>query len=220
MQAREDFLRIALPEERAGVAPSRAHDQSLDIAIEPYRDATVQDQRAGFGIDESATAGRNHAVPFVDQPGDYTAFAIAKIRLAELVENLADAALRRGFDSGVAIDEIGAHQIRQPLANGGFARAHQPDQNDRPIDAARQRRDLVGRHFGRVGHCGMRYRWAIGGASGEARDRGAVFARLGRRNTALLIVLVVLLLIIAWYQGGEEPVRAIQEDVPVPKGAL
>lgn len=36
----------------------------------------------------------------------------------------------------------------------------------------------------------------------------------------LLIVLTLLLLVLAWYQGGEEPMRLIEEDVAVPEGVL
>lgn len=50
--------------------------------------------------------------------------------------------------------------------------------------------------------------------------RGTNLPRLGRRNTALLIVAVVLALVLAWYQGGEQPLRTIEENVPVPEGAL
>jgi hypothetical protein len=44
--------------------------------------------------------------------------------------------------------------------------------------------------------------------------------RLGRKKTALPIVLALLLLILAWYQGGERPLRPIEEEIPVPEGAL
>ncbi|HEU4820720.1 MAG TPA: hypothetical protein VFS87_06135 [Qipengyuania sp.] len=44
--------------------------------------------------------------------------------------------------------------------------------------------------------------------------------RLGRRNTVLLIVLTLLILLLAWYQGGEQPIRLIEEDVAVPEGVL
>ena len=44
--------------------------------------------------------------------------------------------------------------------------------------------------------------------------------RLGRRYTLLLIVLTLLLLLLAWHQGGEEPMRLIEEDVPAPEGVL
>lgn len=36
----------------------------------------------------------------------------------------------------------------------------------------------------------------------------------------LLIVLTLLLLLLAWYQGGEQPIRLIEEDVAVPEGVL
>jgi hypothetical protein len=63
--------------------------------------------------------------------------------------------------------------------------------------------------------------WAIGRASrGSAAWRGAKLPRLGRRNTVLLIVLMLFLLLLAWYRGGEEPVRLIEEDVAVPEGIL
>lgn len=44
--------------------------------------------------------------------------------------------------------------------------------------------------------------------------------RLGRRNTVLLIVLTLFVLFLAWYQGGERPLRLIEEDVAVPEGVL
>lgn len=50
--------------------------------------------------------------------------------------------------------------------------------------------------------------------------RGAILPRLGRRNIALLIVLTLLVLVLAWYQGGEEPVRFIEEDIALPEGAI
>mgnify|MGYP000681007307 CR=1 FL=1 len=50
--------------------------------------------------------------------------------------------------------------------------------------------------------------------------RGAALPKLGRRKTGLLIVLAVVLLILAWYQGGERSPRLIEEEVPVPEGAL
>jgi hypothetical protein len=36
----------------------------------------------------------------------------------------------------------------------------------------------------------------------------------------VLIVLMLLVLFLAWYQGGEQPIRLIEEDVPVPEGVL
>ena len=50
--------------------------------------------------------------------------------------------------------------------------------------------------------------------------RGPILPKLGRRHTMLLIFAALLLLLLAWYQGGEEPVRLIEEDVPLPEGAL
>jgi len=54
--------------------------------------------------------------------------------------------------------------------------------------------------------------------------RGATLPRLGqklgRRKIALLIVLGLLILILAWYQGGEQALRPIEEEIAVPQGAL
>lgn len=54
--------------------------------------------------------------------------------------------------------------------------------------------------------------------------RGPILLRtgrkMGRRKTALLIVLALVLLILAWYQGGERKLRLIEEEIPVPEGAL
>jgi len=44
--------------------------------------------------------------------------------------------------------------------------------------------------------------------------------KLGRRKTGLLIVVAVLLIVLAWYQGGERSLRTIEEEIPVPEGAL
>lgn len=53
-----------------------------------------------------------------------------------------------------------------------------------------------------------------------SRTRGAILPRPGRRKTALFILLALLLLVLAWYQGGERQLRLIEEDIPVPEGAL
>lgn len=50
--------------------------------------------------------------------------------------------------------------------------------------------------------------------------RGAVLPRLGRRKTGVLILLVVLVLLLAWYHGGEQAIRPIEQDIAVPEGAL
>ena len=36
----------------------------------------------------------------------------------------------------------------------------------------------------------------------------------------MLIVLAVLLVLLAWWQGGERPLRTIEEEIPVPEGVL
>lgn len=62
---------------------------------------------------------------------------------------------------------------------------------------------------------------AIGRASQARKDEaGIVLPKLGRRNTALAIVLLIVLLVLAWYGGGEQPIRPIEQDVAVPEGAL
>ena len=33
----------------------------------------------------------------------------------------------------------------------------------------------------------------------------------------MLLVLLLLLLVLAWYQGGEQAMRPIEEDIPVPE---
>jgi hypothetical protein len=35
-----------------------------------------------------------------------------------------------------------------------------------------------------------------------------------------LVVLALLMLILAWYQGGERALRPIEQEIPVPEGAL
>jgi hypothetical protein len=57
-----------------------------------------------------------------------------------------------------------------------------------------------------------------------AMTRGAVLPgrvpKLGRGKVALLIVLVLLMLVLAWLDGGERALRPIEQDIPVPEGAL
>lgn len=39
---------------------------------------------------------------------------------------------------------------------------------------------------------------------------------MGRSTTLVLVALILILLLLAWHQGGEEPVRPIEQDVPAP----
>ena len=41
-------------------------------------------------------------------------------------------------------------------------------------------------------------------------------AIMGNRWTLALVMLLLTVVIFAWYQGGEEPLRTIEQDVPMP----
>lgn len=43
--------------------------------------------------------------------------------------------------------------------------------------------------------------------------------KLGRMGTLTLTGMVLALLVLAWFQGGEEPLRPIVEDVAMPGAA-
>ena len=82
---------------------------------------------------------------------------------------------------------------------------------------AREALDLaVGEAAGLDGHCRKRYRWA---------NRPCKFAE-GLRLVAMrlkkiwlgLLVLLVLFLVVAWYDGGREPQRLIEQPVELPEG--
>ena len=86
----------------------------------------------------------------LDQPCDYPAFAVTKIGLSELAEDLRNGKLRRLLDGIVRVHEVARKHASQPPAYGGLAHAHQPDERDRPIEPRAQCLDPG--HLGRGMH--------------------------------------------------------------------
>ena len=58
LEPRHDLGRIAFAQQRPRVLARDALDQGGDVAIEPDRDAALEDQRARRRLDEGAAAGR------------------------------------------------------------------------------------------------------------------------------------------------------------------
>ena len=93
----------------------------------------VPDQPARMVVHIGAAAGRqNMRRIFLKQPADHAALAGAELRLAELLEDLLDRAAGGRFDLVVGIAERQVQAGRQPTADAGLARPHQPDQHHCP----------------------------------------------------------------------------------------
>lgn len=54
----------------------------------------------------------------------------------------------------------------------------------------------------------------------QFREARAGKMALGNRRFGLIFGLIaVAVLALAWFDGGEEPIRPIRQDIPVPEGA-
>ena len=126
---------------------------SVAMSQSSHRDGPRQNERARLRIDEGSAAGRNYAMAFADQAGNYASFSVTEMRLSERLEDLANAALRGLLDRGVAVDETRVQQCRKSLPHSGLANPHEPDEHKRAVEAARERCDALGRDFSREGHC-------------------------------------------------------------------
>src|SRR4029453_12647100 len=86
-----------------------AFDQGLDIAVEPDRDAALEDQRAGLGIDEGTAAGGDDLAgprpPLLDQPRDPPPLARTEECFAVARKDFRDRHLRGLLDRLVGVDE-------------------------------------------------------------------------------------------------------------------
>jgi hypothetical protein len=111
---------------------AHAAQQRLELRLQPHRHATGGDPPARLLVEEGAAAGRQHLGSFVEQTGDHPALAVAKIRLAESLEDLGDRHLGAGLDFVVGVDERQAELLGEAFADRGLARPHHADEHDRP----------------------------------------------------------------------------------------
>ena len=135
-QGAEDFARIAVSQQRSGVAPRAALDQEVELGAEPDGDRLVGEQLAGERIDEGAAAGGQHLRSPIEQPGDDAALTLAKRVLAMAFEEIGDAAARRGLDLGVGVGEFYPQLGREPPSDRRLSGAHEADKNNGAIDQA------------------------------------------------------------------------------------
>ena len=126
----EDFRRVAVAQQRAGIAARHPVGKGCNIGLQPDRDGAVEHQGPGFRIDKSAAAKRQHHGRLVEQAGNDLAFAVAECRLAEIVEDFTHTAPGGTLDFMIGITERALHCCCQTPADGRFSGAHQSDQDD------------------------------------------------------------------------------------------
>ena len=80
------------------------------------------------GLTGKPAAGGNHGAGTGGQFRDELVFEFAKGRLAVLRKNLRDAFAGARFDEFVGVEEFKAQLFRHQPADGGLARAHEPNQ--------------------------------------------------------------------------------------------
>lgn len=97
-QFAKDSFWITVEKQGPVAAPPDTLDQSFDIGLKPDGRCIVEDQRPCFGLHERAATGRYHLSRTVDKPRDHASFAIAKMILAEALENLGHRQPCCGFD--------------------------------------------------------------------------------------------------------------------------
>jgi len=125
-------LGVVGAQQRPVRALAHTAQQGLELRLQPHRHAALGDAPARLLVEEGAAAGRQHLGAVVEQTGDHPALAVAKIRLAEPLENLGDRQLGAGLDLVVGVDEGQAELHGEPFADRGLAGPHHADEHDRP----------------------------------------------------------------------------------------
>ena len=131
-------FRVVRAKQRPRVAPGGAFAEDIDRRVEPDGDRAAIQQFASSGIDERATAGRDHADGTIDQPRDQTTLAIPKIAFPKSLEYFSCGEASCILDCRIAVYEGQPKAFRQAAANGGLAGAHQANEDDRSIKALGQ----------------------------------------------------------------------------------
>ncbi len=145
-QPAQDFLVIAVGEQRTVGAGGDAAHEGRQQAGEPHRHRFGADRAARFRVHERAAAGREDKRIAGEQAADHAALAGAELAFAVAVEQLADAAPGGKLDLGIGVAERQAEAGRQASADRGLAGAHQPDQHDAATgQRGRQRARIVQR---------------------------------------------------------------------------
>ena len=130
-QTTERLLRVRRLQQRSiGFLPHPGK-QNVKAGLQPDRDAMPRDIFARGGVHEGAAARRQHHWPAGKQARDHLALALAKISLAEPLENLGDRQLGARFDLRVGVDEWQSKLCRKAFPNRGFSRSHHTDKHDR-----------------------------------------------------------------------------------------
>lgn len=192
--------------QRPVAAAADAFGKQLELGIEPDDDAPFKQQGAGGRIDEGTPARGNHLARLIDQAGNHTPLAIPEMRFAITLENLCDAESCGRLDLVIGVGEGKSQPPRQRPPDRRFARAHQPDENDRPFVA--QRRNLHDRGYterARVGQKAAMPKYDFGPTR---RRRSPVSVIL-----PLVLVLIVALLVYAWAKNTEVEPTNMEQDV-------
>ena len=206
-----------MAKKRAVVLAAHTVNQGLHVAVEPDCQAAFENQRPRIGLDESTAAGGQHARGTFEQPCDHAPLSIAEVRLSESVEDFAHAHLRGFLDLVIRVGEGQGEQLGKLAADGGLADTHHAHKHQWPVDPGGQSADFaIAEGTGVDGHCRKRYRWA---------NRRCKFGKglakivaMGRKTIRLVLaVLLVLFLALAWYDGGREPQRLIEQPVDLPQ---
>lgn len=126
----EDCTRVLSLEQGAIVAPPDSIDDHVEFGIDPDRYGLFEDDRAGFGIHERASAGCNHLRLPVDEACNHAPLAIAEMAFAEAFEDFGDRKPGGSLDFVIGVDERDLEAQRQPAPDGRLANPHQADKDD------------------------------------------------------------------------------------------
>ena len=143
--ARENFPKMALPTdlEQAPLSNITYLPTVETRPPAPQRPTPAPDDADNTGGDDPDRA--------IDQAGDKPALTTAKILFAITLEHFRGAKTGGVLDGRIAVDERQAQPPGEAFADSRFSRAHQSDQDDRPVEALRQLFHEAGLYIGLSG---------------------------------------------------------------------
>ena len=113
-------------------APPHPVKQHRQLRLQPYGNAPRLDVGTRTGIHIGPAASGQDLRAALQQAGDHPGFALAKIVLAVLGEDLAHRLAGGNLDLAVGVGEPEVEFGRKPPSDGRFAGSHEADQHDAP----------------------------------------------------------------------------------------
>ena len=204
--------RIAITQQRPGVAAADAVDQDVDARVKPDRCSLLQDQGARLVIDECASTRCNYLGFAIQQSCNHPALSVTKMILSITIKDFRNRQTRGSLNLVIGVDKGQLELNRKAPSNRRLADAHQPHKDQGTAGPGGRGTALQ--------HCEGRYTATLrlGKRPPTARsyhvihEKVSFMSRLAVSIIVILIVVVGALFLLAG-QARERPQTRVEKAV-------